>query len=89
MNENIITIPIRLISNEPLDIKNKSVETIKDLYSFPMNERYIGMTKLVNSEKKEYWLRDNLSNSAWTPKNGSVCTGIIISGSDVETLENA
>lgn len=85
MNENIVTNPIRLISNNPLDIKNASVETIEDLYAIPMNERYIGMTKLVRNEKSEYWLVDNLSNSAWKPKTS--IANVIISGDDVETLE--
>lgn len=85
MNENIVTNPIRLISNSSLDVKNMPVQSLEDLYAVPMNERYIGMTRLVLSEKKEYWLVDNVSNSAWTPKNQS--EGIItITGNDVETV---
>ena len=85
MNENIVTNPIRLISNSSLDVKNMPVQSLEDLYAVPMNERYIGMTWLVLSEKKEYWLVDNVSISAWSPKNLS--EGIItITGNDVETV---
>lgn len=84
-NENIVTNPIRLITNSSLDAKNMPVQSISDLYAIPMNERYIGMTKLVLDENKEYWLLNNVSNSAWTIKNQS--EGIItITGNDVETV---
>lgn len=85
MNENIVTNPIRLIGNSSLDVKNMPVNSVEELYAVPMNERYIGLTKLVLSEKKEYWLIDNISNSAWVAK--SQAEGIIkITGSDVETV---
>ena len=84
-NENIIISPIRLISNSAVDIKNMPVNTVEDLYAIPMNERYVGLTVLVLNEKKEYWLLDNVSNSAWTVKNQA--EGVIkITGGDVETV---
>lgn len=84
-NENIVTNPIRLISNSSLDVKNMPVKTVDELNAIPMNERYIGMTILVTDEKREYWLINNISNSAWEIKNKA--EGIItITGNDVETV---
>ena len=86
MNDNTVTTPIRYIGNGPLDVKVSPVDTIDSLYSIPMNERYYGMTKYVTSEKKEYWLKDNLANAGWVEKKAEQeeDAGILITGSDVE-----
>lgn len=87
MNDNNVTSPIRYIGGNPLDIKNAPVSTIDELYSMPMNERYLGMTKYVISEKKEYWLKDNVSNSGWVIKKSEIDENqILITGSDVEEI---
>lgn len=84
MKNTIITSPLQLITNDPLDIRLCAVDNMDDLYVIPMNERYIGMTKLVASEQQEYWLLNNISNSAWVKKNNN--NNILIQGNDKEII---
>lgn len=87
IEETISNNPIRLVNNYPLDIKNVAVDTVEELYAVPMNERYIGLTKLVKSEGKEYWLKTGMNNEAWevkTADSSSEDAGVPLLGSDVE-----
>lgn len=82
MSENVVTNNFRYIGNSPLDAKNSPISSVEDLYSIPMDERYLGMTIFVESESKEYWLKENISNSGWVIKGEY--NGIPLLGSDVE-----